>query len=38
MKTAIAFTVMFVVWVTYFQAMDWLFMNIQGLDYLFLFR
>jgi len=36
--TVIAFAVMFVVWVVYFQAMDWLFMKIQGLDYFFLFR
>jgi hypothetical protein len=38
MKTVIAFAVMSVVWVVYFQAMDWLFMKIQGLDYFFLFR
>ena len=38
MKTVIAFVVMFAVWITYFQAMDWLFMKIQGLDYFFLFH
>jgi hypothetical protein len=38
MKTVIAFAVMLVVWIAYFQAMDWLFMKIQGLDYFFNFH
>ena len=38
MKTVVAFGVMFVVWVIYFHFSNVLFMNIQGLDYMFLFR
>lgn len=38
MKMAVAVLVTLVVWTVYFQAMDWLFMKIQGLDYFFMFR
>lgn len=38
MKTVIAFFVMLVVWVIYYQFEDWFFMKIQGLDYFFMFH
>jgi hypothetical protein len=38
MKTVVAFVVMLVVWIAYYQAMDWFFMKIQSLDYFFMFH
>jgi len=38
MKTVIAFVVMLVVWIAYYQLEDWFFMKIQGLDYFFILR
>jgi len=38
MKSVIAFSVMLVAWIIYYQAMDWFFMKIQGLDYFFMFH
>ncbi len=38
MKTVIAYVLFFGVWVVVFQIINIVFMKIQGLDYLFLFR
>jgi len=32
-KTAMIFAICLVAWFAYFQVIDWIFMNIQGLDY-----
>jgi hypothetical protein len=38
MKSVIAFSVMLVAWIIYYQAEDWFFMKIQALDYFFMFH